>query len=136
MAPTPSPAIDFAPPTSVDVQAPARREKLSATTLYTETLAAFPGGDTAQQAFLRRQLQCPASVGDEVKTVQISYMIESDGSVGSIRIEQSGGKAYDAEVVRAFDKMPKWKPRVRNGFTTLDKLYQTITFYCARRRGT
>ena len=84
---------------------------------------------------MRGRLQCPANAGDETKTVTASFQVESDGTISAIRIEKGGGKSYDAAVIKALQEMPKWKPRTRNGYTTLDKLYQTFTFYCAKRRG-
>jgi protein TonB len=59
-----------------------------------------------------------------------SYMIEMDGSISNIQIRESSGKIYSEEVVRVLSEMPKWKPRFRNGYTVLDKLYQTFIFNC------
>jgi protein TonB len=41
---------------------------------------------------------------------------------------QSGGFAFDNEVIRVLKKMPKWKPAVQNGHTIALSFMQPVTF--------
>lgn len=76
----------------------------------------FPGGDAAWLAFLSRNLQAPETLEPgEKKTVLVKFLVSADGSVTAFDVVQSGGAAFDKEVMRVLRKMPKWKPALRNG---------------------
>ncbi|MBA2746852.1 MAG: energy transducer TonB, partial [Flavisolibacter sp.] len=48
--------------------------------------------------------------------------------VNTFSILQSGGKAFDAEVIRVLKKMPKWKPAIQNGRPVAVSFSQPVTF--------
>jgi hypothetical protein len=116
---------------TIEVQPAIRLEKVNMSGAYSETLASFPGGERELVNFLAARLRCPtaAKTGNK-QSVMASYMIEMDGSISNIQIRESSGKIYSEEVVRVLSEMPKWKPRFRNGYTVLDRLYQTFIFNC------
>ncbi|MDB5206046.1 MAG: hypothetical protein JWR72_1121 [Flavisolibacter sp.] len=91
--------------------------------------AEFPGGSTAMVDFLNKNLRCPEQLKiNERKTVVASFDVTVDGSLNNIKISQSAGPLYDKEVVRVLQKMPKWRPKSKNGFFILEPLTQAITF--------
>ena len=51
-----------------------------------------------------------------------------DGSITKFEIIQSGGAAFDNEVIRVLKKMPKWKPAVQNGQNVSVMFTQPVTF--------
>jgi periplasmic protein TonB len=84
-----------------------------------EIMPEFPGGLTALQRFLSRNLKPPADgmePGSIIK-VLVKFVVDRDGSITGIEFEQSGGREYDNEVLRVMKKMPSWKPGMQNGRT-------------------
>jgi len=89
----------------------------------------FPGGSQAWSAFLQRHLRVPEELKTgERKTVLIRFLVSADGSIANFEIVQSGGFAFDNEVIRVLKKMPKWKPAVQNGHTIALSFMQPVTF--------
>lgn len=92
-------------------------------------LPSFPGGNDAMANFLRHHLQTPADLepGQKV-TVLIKFLVSTDGSISGYEMVQSGGKAYDKEVIRVIKKMPRWNPGKQNGHLISMYFTQPITF--------
>ena len=91
--------------------------------------ASFPGGQQAWMAFLNRYLRTP----DELETGQnkkviVRFSVGADGTISQFEIMQSGGAAFDNEVIRVLKKMPKWKPAVQNGLSVPVMFTQPVTF--------
>ena len=89
----------------------------------------FPGGMQAWVNFLNRNLRVPEDLeaGDK-KTVMIRFLVDIDGSVNGFEVIQSGGRAYDQEVIRVLKKMPKWKPAIQNNLPVVRNFTQPVTF--------
>lgn len=118
-------------PKQIEVALPVHREKVSTASTVEESAAEYTGGPGALLRFMESNLTCPAKGNQAArKTVVASYFLEPDGSVSNIQIVESGGKPYNEEVIRVLRKMPRWKPRIRNGYMVMDKLFQTFTFHC------
>ena len=81
-----------------------------------ERLPEFPGGEAALRKFFERNLQYPdeAESGEQVKVV-IRFVVGKDGSLNAYAVDKSGGRVFDAEVIRVLQKMPKWIPGLQNG---------------------
>jgi protein TonB len=93
------------------------------------TAAEFPGGQQAWVNFLNKHLRTPDELGaGQKKTVQVRFSVAEDGSVTQFEIIQSGGTAFDNEVIRVLKKMPKWKPAVQNGKNVPVMFTQPVTF--------
>ena len=58
----------------------------------------------------------------------VRFAVGVDGSITQFEILQSGGTAFDNEVIRVLKKMPKWKPAVQNGQTVSVMFTQPVTF--------
>jgi protein TonB len=89
----------------------------------------FPGGMQAWVTFLNRNLRVPEELeAGEKKTVLIRFLVDIDGSVNGFEVVQSGGRAYDQEVIRVLKKMPKWKPAIQNNLPVVRNFTQPVTF--------
>lgn len=89
----------------------------------------FPGGARAWADFLNRYLRTPGELEPgEKKTVLINFQVDADGTVTGFSVLQSGGEAFDNEVIRVLRKMPKWKPAFQNGHAITVSFSQPVTF--------
>lgn len=77
----------------------------------------FPGGDTALDSWMDKNLKIPA----EAKRSRIhgrsivSLIVESDGSLSNVVVKRTIGGGCDEEAVRLVQAMPKWTPGKQNG---------------------
>lgn len=72
----------------------------------------FPGGIEALLSFINDHINYPVQaeeVGLEGK-VLCNFVIEKDGSVGQIEVEESVDSLLDAEAVRVLSSIPAWTP--------------------------
>jgi len=67
--------------------------------------------------FISSNLKYPQiAVENNIQGIVIAkFIIEIDGSISNIQIEQSLGHECDEEVIRILNRMPKWKPGINNG---------------------
>ncbi|MDQ6609398.1 MAG: energy transducer TonB [Bacteroidota bacterium] len=94
-----------------------------------ETAAEFPGGPKALNDFLNNNLKNPQKLQpNEQRTVVVKFQVNVDGSISNIEIIQSGGMLFDNEAVRVINRMPKWKPKLKNGFNLVTAIEQPIIF--------
>lgn len=94
-----------------------------------ERAASFPGGQSAWVAFLSKYLRTPGELeAGEKKTVYVRFAVDVDGSISRFEIVQSGGAAFDNEVIRVLKKMPKWTPAFQNGHNVSVIFTQPVTF--------
>ena len=80
-------------------------------------LPEFPGGITALTHFLADSIQYPreaAARGIEGK-VTIRVLVDKDGSVTQVEVDESVDPALDAEAVRVCRLLPRFKPGMDNG---------------------
>ncbi len=91
--------------------------------------ASFPGGQQAWMTFLSRNLRTPDELEAGLKkTVLVRFSVGADGVISQFEVVQSGGEAFDNEVIRVLKKMPKWKPAVQNGQNFTAMFTQPVTF--------
>ena len=89
----------------------------------------FPGGQEALIRFLRNNLYTPEELQvGEKKTVQVRFKVDTDGSISSVEIIQSGTALFDKEVIRVCKKMPRWKPAFQNGSNIAVSYMLPVTF--------
>lgn len=74
--------------------------------------ASYAGGDPQRQRFLSDNLRYPVEARDnEIQgKVKLSFVIEKDGSIRSVRVLNSVHESLDKEAQRVVMKMPKWNP--------------------------
>jgi protein TonB len=81
-----------------------------------EQMPEFPGGKDAMIRFLMRNLPQPDDISaGEKLAVLARFVVDTDGHITNIEIENSGRKDLDESVVKAIGKMPRWKPGMQNG---------------------
>lgn len=47
--------------------------------------------------------------------IEVSFIIEKDGSISNIKFDQHLIYEYDIEIRRVLNQMPKWKPAIKDG---------------------
>jgi periplasmic protein TonB len=81
-----------------------------------QVMPAFPGGEPALQRFLIRNIRTPEGSEPGAKLrVMMRFVVDKDGNVVDVEVEQSSGNDFDKEVMRVVKKMPQWKPGMQNG---------------------
>lgn len=89
----------------------------------------FPGGQAAWMRFLERFLQSPEEMEEgERRTVSVKFIVDEEGTITAFQVVQSGGAAFDNEVIRVLKKMPKWLPAIQNGKPAKVTFTQPVTF--------
>jgi protein TonB len=79
--------------------------------------------------FLNKYLRTPDELeAGQKRNVIVRFAVGEDGTVTHFEITQSGGSAFDNEVIRVLKKMPKWKPAVQNGKNVSVMFTQPVTF--------
>jgi len=81
-----------------------------------EVMPQYPGGIKALLTFLRKNLHTPEDIaeGNEV-SVKIKFIVNYNGKLEGFDVIQSGGTAFDNEVLRVLKKMPLWIPGKSKG---------------------
>jgi hypothetical protein len=69
--------------------------------------AAFPGGVEALGGYFRNAV--PNSSGAPVR-IHIGFIVESDGVVNEVQVNEGSGGELDKAVLRAAIAMPDWSP--------------------------
>ena len=82
--------------------------------IYTmvDPMPGFPGGDEARIKFLVSNLKYPEKARKEgiEGRVFISFVIEKDGSISTIKLLRGIGNGCDKEAMRVVSIMPQWEP--------------------------
>ncbi|MEO7120483.1 MAG: TonB family protein [Ginsengibacter sp.] len=92
-------------------------KKINKSPLYeAEVMPQYPGGVKALLQFLQSNLHSPEDIGDRDEvSVRVKFVVNYDGKLESFEVLESGGDAFDKEVVRVLKKMPLWIPGKSNG---------------------
>ncbi len=97
--------------------------------VYSYSAPQFPGGKEAWLRFLSRQLRAPGDMAPgEKRSVLIRFLVNASGSITGFEVLQSGGSAFDNEVIRVLKNGPKWKPALENGHPVSRTFTQPLTF--------
>lgn len=87
--------------------------------IYTavELNPAFPGGMQAYDAFLRKTMIYPQAARENHihGVVFIQFVIETDGTLGDLKILREPGFGLGAEAIRILKASPKWSPGMQKG---------------------
>ena len=75
------------------------------------------GGAQGWFSYLKKNLVYPEAARHEKISgrVELSFIVEKDGSLSDIRVEQSAGHGFDEEAVRVLQQSPAWQPGMLNG---------------------
>jgi TonB family protein len=82
-----------------------------------EVAPKFPGGDTELMNYIHKEMVYPEACIKEKKQGRtlISFVVEKDGSVSSIKLLRGIGYGCDEAAMDVVRKMPKWKPAIQRG---------------------
>ena len=77
----------------------------------------YPGGDKAMMEYVAKNVKYPQEAKDkEIQgRVFVSFVVEKDGSVSTVKVMRGIGGGCDEEAVRVVSSMPKWKPGIKDG---------------------
>ena len=81
-----------------------------------DALPEFPGGELALNGYIKEHLKYSlrAKAMHTNGTVDVSFVVEADGSLTHIRLMMIAGNGLDDEVIALIKGMPKWKPGMRS----------------------
>ena len=90
----------------------------------------FPGGQTSLMSWLSDNIQYPSKAEENgiQGQVEVSIVVEPDGSISNVQIARSVDPALDNEAVRVISNMPKWNPGKQDGQPVRVKYNIPITF--------
>ena len=82
-----------------------------------ENMPEYPGGFDALLDFINGNLEYPQEAKDaEIEgKVFVSFIVEKDGSLSSIKLLRGIGYGCDEAAMDVVRKMPKWKPATQRG---------------------
>jgi periplasmic protein TonB len=85
--------------------------------IVVEDPPSFPGGDEARIRFLSENIRYPQMARESgiQGTVFVTFVVETDGSVTSVRVLRGIGGGCDEEAVRVIQAMPKWNAGKQRG---------------------
>ena len=77
----------------------------------------YPGGEAAMMKFVSENVKYPQEAKDKdiAGRVFVSFVVEKDGSVSTVKVMRGIGGGCDEEAVRVVSSMPKWKPGIKDG---------------------
>lgn len=92
--------------------------------------AYFPGGQTELAAWLSKNLKYPQEcIKNKIEgEVIVSFIVERDGTITGIRLEQSVDPKLDAEAKRVVGVMPNWVAAEMNGAKARSRLMLPVNF--------
>jgi len=94
----------------------------------TDTPPAYPGGIIKLYTFLKQNIKYPHAAAKAKKQgyVNVSFIVEKDGSLNHFKIEKSFGFGTGKELVRVLSKGKRWNPAMKNGKVV--RVKREITF--------
>ena len=103
------------PPTPPDVDRTGKID--SSKNLPTDQNPEFPGGLNEFYKFLSNGIKYPRNARkNKIQgRVDISFVVETDGSLTNIKVSRSVSPDLDDEALRLIKSSPKWKPGIKNG---------------------
>lgn len=77
----------------------------------------YPGGKQALDEYLASNMKYPQAAKDNgiEGTVDVAFMVKTDGSIGSIKIVRMVDPDLESEAIRLVKGMPAWIPADKNG---------------------
>ncbi|MFY9152812.1 MAG: M56 family metallopeptidase [Prolixibacteraceae bacterium] len=82
-----------------------------------ENMPEFPGGELELRKFIAGNVKYPVSARDNgiQGKVFVTFVVEKDGTVASIKVVRGVDPALDKEAIRVISLLPKWKPGTQKG---------------------
>lgn len=95
------------------------------------TPAQYPGGDAAMQEFIKSHLQYPEDARESgiEGVVNVGFIVNADGSIGTIKILRMIDPDLEQEAIRIVKIMPNWEPATDNGQAIRSEATVAIDFH-------
>jgi protein TonB len=95
-----------------------------------EVMPQFPGGNTELIRYIYANIKYPtAALKQRIQgRVWCSFIVNQDGSIADVRLENGVYIFLDEEAVRVLKTMPAWKPGLNAGKEIRVKVYLPIVF--------
>ncbi|MAX82350.1 MAG: hypothetical protein CL843_19500 [Crocinitomicaceae bacterium] len=92
--------------------------------------ATYPGGKNELFKDVANFLTYPAECRDNniQGTVEISFLIQTDGTITYVVVEKGVEEAIDQEAIRAIRSLKNWQPAIIDGHPVVAKVYVPISF--------
>ena len=99
-------------------------------TLYVEVMPEFTGAQTAWARYLQENMRYPTLAREKniQGKVQLSFIVEIDGSLSEIKVLKGIGGGCDEEAIRVLKNSPQWKPGIQNGMPVRVSYTMPISF--------
>ncbi len=110
--------IEEQPATQIQEQPTTVAEQQEQPQLAAETMPSFQGGTLRDfQIWVAQNMKYPEQAVKEKISgrVLVNFQIQTDGSVGSVKVLQSPSPVLSAEAVRVVSSSPAWKPAEQKG---------------------
>lgn len=90
----------------------------------------YIGGEAELNKFINKNTKYPVIAQENgiQGRVQVSFIVEKDGSIADAQILRSRDPSLDGEAIRVIASMPKWKPGTVNGKAVRVKHNLPVTF--------
>lgn len=89
----------------------------------------FLGGNKAYKQFFNENIKWPYKASKKLSgKVFIKFIVEKDSKITHPVVVHSFNKTFDAEALRAVNKMPKWEPGLNNKKPVRCYYYLPISF--------
>ena len=97
---------------------------------FAEVMPQPIGGETAWSKFLQNNLRYPREAMDKEMSgkVFVTFIVEKDGHLSSIKVERGPGYGMDEEAARVLKIAKAWKPGMQNGHPVRVKLTLPVNF--------
>ena len=80
-----------------------------------EQMPRFPGGEAALMKYIKSHLQTPQTQEQINGDAILQFVVQSDGSIGEVKVVRSLHPDYDKEAIRMIKSLPKFTPGRQNG---------------------
>lgn len=80
-----------------------------------EQMPQFPGGEAALMKYISSHTQTPQIEEHIEGRVVVQFVVNTDGSIGDVKVVRSVHPDYDKEAIRVIKSLPKFTPGRQNG---------------------
>lgn len=89
-----------------------------------EMKASYVGGSAAMEAFIKKSLGLNEEEAARWKqlSVTVEFVVKQDGSIGDVVVKGCTDRQLKQRILKAFEKMPKWKPAEVSGSKVNSKM--------------
>jgi protein TonB len=111
----------------------AEDEKEDEIFVFVEDQPGYPGGDKARIKYLQENIKFPVmAIESGIQgTVYVTFVVEKDGRITSVKVLRGIGGGCDEEAVRVIKKMPRWKPGKQRGRSVRVQFNMPVRFVLA-----